>query len=229
MGMQIPGNDLEQIRYNASQLGGMHVGELSAYALAADLKSLMLRFDQMSTTVASIRAGMRRTVNTQTTLLRDKLDVQRVDIVAEVGAYMDQKLAEFVQQMQEHVQATNVSAHVSTDASSNASADTSADTSGVLSQASENSSAETPRVSPMTAHTPFTELKGAILNGNNLFQVSMAPQMRKLYDAYISTLRHNNGVDSHFLDASRMKRDEFRRARRYMPEAIQRSPLWRHV
>lgn len=210
--MRIPGDDIEQIRYNAQQLGGMQVGQLSVYALAKDLRSIMDRFDQMAATVASIRAGMRRTVNTQTTLLRDKSDMQRVQIVADMTAYMERKFAEFERHH----------------------ADTEPDEpfSPALSPAPAAAPAPAPPVvapPSMSATTQFSRLRSAILGNANMFQVSMPARVREKYDAYISTLRRDNGVDSHFLDASRMKRGEFREARQYMPTVIQNSPLWQHV
>lgn len=226
--MHLPRNDLEQIRYNAKYEIGEHgteLGSVSVHALAKDLSDLSAKLDSIAKSVSSMRSGVRRAfskqtelIQDQTTLVRDRFDVHRAEIVSDLTAALNDKMADlrlFIANQRPPVAPpvrplSPIQRPVGTPIS------TGNDTVDFLQP-------------PIGHNTPFPELRNAILGTTPIFKVSMPERIREQYGAYISTLKKQNGIDYHYLDASRLPRDRFRSARAYMPGLVRSNPLWCNV
>jgi len=226
--MHLPRNDIEQIRYNAKyNIGGSvaELGKISVHALAKDLSKLSDQINSLSNTVSSMRSGVRRgfsrqtqliqdqktLIQDQTTLIRDRFDLHRAELVSDLTAALNNKMSELREFL-----ASQRPAPVPSPGTMET----------PLPSEQETIAFQQPR---MGHNTPFSELRSAILGTTPVFRVSMPKRVREDYGAYISTLKKENGIDYHYLDASRLPRDRFRSARTYMPGVVRSSSLWCNV
>ena len=232
MPMKLPVNDIELLRYNAeyrTHPADLTVGETSVIALARDLDTMLKSVTKTYQEVRAIRASNRRAFSQQNmlledkmTLIRDALDMNRAGVVSDVDAVLTNKFSHLTAYLDESSQTLTTMLETKLQETMDAlKAGVPADTASQVMDAFQ--------APQMTSRTPFNELKTAILGTTPVFKVSMPQVMREKYGAYISMLKKANGINSYYLDASRMSRRDFLSARQYMPQVIRSSPLWYNV
>ena len=230
--MQLPTNDIEQIAYNAQYGTGesmQSIGETSVRALALDLQAVFSEVSALKTAVARLRATTRtqhmaslRRMGENTATISDKVEVYVGQMSATVQenltALLDQKLQETISDIRRNVleNRDNIIAHFN------------ALQRDVLPRSVERNVANA-AVPPQVARPKFERLRSQILGQNGVFKVSMSANDRAKYGQYISTLMKGNGVNYDYLDASKMPRNSFVSARKYMPSAIKTNKLWSQV